>query len=487
MKKTKKTQHLSLVASPSKDLSKPKSTSFEEKDCWKASDMGLTVYPGSTETQLYFNSIQQNWLKSWIKKFILFRSTSLQFSTIARYLKSLKSFSFFLAKYYPEISEIGQINENVLTEYLHYLNQKGYKPSHKKKLLVELKVFFDVGESNNWFHVPHEFIRDWIGTAHRSIKTNPRFIPDYVLRQLNQHLDALPEPVKRMVLVIQECGLRVSELVSLCLDCLKQDSKGGWFIEFTRWKMNKDDIIPISPELALVIQEQQKYIQNELGDDFKYLFCATASRGDDFIPQPKLMLSHNVNYYLNKLAETFEIRDSSGQLWHFQSHQFRHTVGTRMINNNVPHHIIQRYLGHSSPAMTQVYAHLHDTTLKKEVAKFHEKVVNISGEIIESVNPEIDNNTELQWMSRKVLGEVLPHGYCGLPAQFTCSKGNACLTCSDFRTTIEFLDQHKEHRERTKEVLEKAQANNWQRQIQVNEDILKGLDNIINALEGDHE
>jgi len=39
---------------------------------------------------------------------------------------------------------------------------------------------------------------------------------------------------------------------------------------------------------------------------------------------------------------------------------------------------------------------------------------------------------------------------CGLPAQLTCSKGNACLTCSDFHTTVEFLDQHKEHLERTK-------------------------------------
>lgn len=36
----------------------------------------------------------------------------------------------------------------------------------------------------------------------------------------------------------------------------------------------------------------------------------------------------------------------------FQTHQFRHTVGTRMINLSVPVHIIQRYLGHDSPEMT---------------------------------------------------------------------------------------------------------------------------------------
>ncbi len=88
-------------------------------------------------------------------------------------------------------------------------------------------------------------------------------------------------------------------------------------------------------------------------------------------------------------------------------------------------------------------------------------------------------------MKKQVLGEILPNGYCGLPAQLTCSKGNACLQCGDFRTTREFLDQHKEHRERTKKALEKAKANNWKRQIQVNEEVFKNLNHIINELEKD--
>jgi integrase len=33
-----------------------------------------------------------------------------------------------------------------------------------------------------------------------------------------------------------------------------------------------------------------------------------------------------------------------------------------MINNGVPQHIVQRYLGHESPQMTAVYAHIHDST-----------------------------------------------------------------------------------------------------------------------------
>lgn len=130
-----------------------------------------------------------------------------------------------------------------------------------------------------------------------------------------------------------------------------------------------------------------------------------------------------------------------------------------------------------------VSAHIHDATLRKEIDKYIDnKVVNINGEVIESLNPELDNDSNLQWMKKKVLTETLANGYCGLPAQLTCSKGNACLTCGDFRTTLEFLDQHKQHLERTNKVIEVAKANGWQRQIQVNEDVKKSLENIITTL-----
>jgi integrase len=70
------------------------------------------------------------------------------------------------------------------------------------------------------------------------------------------------------------------------------------------------------------------------------------------------------------VAYDHDIRDASGKLFRFQAHQFRHTVGTRMINLGVPHHIIQRYLGHKGPEMTSRYAHIHDTTMKDKLSEY---------------------------------------------------------------------------------------------------------------------
>jgi len=64
-------------------------------------------------------------------------------------------------------------------------------------------------------------------------------------------------------------------------------------------------------------------------------------------------------------------------------------------------HIIQRYLGHTSSEMT-MHAYIHDATLRKEIEKYLGiKVVNINGEVIESLHREIDNDADLQWMKKK--------------------------------------------------------------------------------------
>ena len=150
---------------------------------------------------------------------------------------------------------------------------------------------------------------------------------------------------------------------------------------------------------------------------------------------------HHLLVFLKRLAKEYNICDSLGKIWDFQSHQFRHTVGTRMINNGVPQHIIQRYLGHESPEMTSVYAHIHDQTLKKEIAKYHDtRVVNIAGEVVESTTPELDNDLDLHLLKKKVLAQSLPNGSCARPIVLgECPHANACLTCGDFRTTIEFF------------------------------------------------
>jgi site-specific recombinase XerD len=48
------------------------------------------------------------------------------------------------------------------------------------------------------------------------------------------------------------------------------------------------------------------------------------------------------------------------------SHQFRHTLATRLVNNEVSLETVRRLLDHGSPEMTARYAQIHDQTLRRE-------------------------------------------------------------------------------------------------------------------------
>jgi len=129
---------------------------------------------------------------------------------------------------------------------------------------------------------------------------------------------------------------------------------------------------------------------------------------------------------LNRLAKEREIRGPGGEIWKFRPHDFRHTKGTEMINNKVPQHIVQKYLGHESPSMTQVYAKIWDETLKEEFKNFQGTMIDIYGDEINSEelvkemidNHENVNNLDAQWFKHNILQQALPNGTCALPFLF---------------------------------------------------------------------
>src|SRR5260370_1009985 len=107
--------------------------------------------------------------------------------------------------------------------------------------------------------------------------------------------------------------------------------------------------------------------------------------------------------------------DSEGALLRVLPRGFRHTVGTRMINNDVPQRVVQQFLGHETPAMTARYAHIHDSTMKRKLAEYRGKVVDISGKVVEGDGPPI--SSDALWLKRNILAQALPHGVCRLPIQ----------------------------------------------------------------------
>ena len=57
-----------------------------------------------------------------------------------------------------------------------------------------------------------------------------------------------------MVLILQECGMRISELLELRADCLTQDARGVPYLRYMQGKVRRENAIPVSREVACLVQ-----------------------------------------------------------------------------------------------------------------------------------------------------------------------------------------------------------------------------------------
>lgn len=443
-----------------------------EKDIWDLKELKIKLDKSRSGSKLNFSKIKQSWLNTAVKKIVRHQLTIYSPSHSRAVIRVMNHFSEFLAKEYPDIIS-NDIGRKIIIEFIEYINKKGFAKSTKNSYLSKLRKVFRICRREELLDITKEKLVFSNDLSDREKNNSIKYIPLQVLSQLNKHLESLSPVLRRMVLIIQEAGMRITELCNMPFDCLLRDNQGDYFLRYYQSKMRKEHTVPITKKLAGVINEQQDYLKDNDLDKYNLLFPQ-----DDGRPIKQIYF----NRELNKLSYEKKIKDRKGNIFRFNSHQFRHTVGTSMINNGVPQYIVQKYLGHESPEMTNTYAKIQDKKMKKEFNKLTNGKENI--DIYGNKNTKIiDEDTE--WLRKNISGQSLPNGYCYLPVKAgSCPHANACLTCDYFRTDKRFLPVHKNHLQRTKRIIKKAKENKWERQVKMNTKVKNNLINIISTLEG---
>jgi integrase/recombinase XerD len=444
-----------------------------EKDIWDLREMGVHTNLSLANVNLSFLVIEQEWLRTAVKSYMSYCLPLYSESTCRTRVQSLAAFSRFLATEKPRVTG-RSVTRPLLLEYVSHLQRKVCKGTAKNHIL-NLRNFLEMAHREGWLAIgPERLIYD--EEVPRPMKPQPRYLPTAVLDQLNEHLGELKPPWRRKVLILQECGMRISELLQLPIDCLTQDARGVYFLRYMQGKVKRENTIPISLEIARIVQEQQAEGRSRAKPS-KWLF--PSERGG-VIKQPTFAQR------INRLAYDHDIRDANGQLFRFQAHQFRHTVGTRMVNLGVPHHIIQRYLGHRGPEMTSRYAQIHDSTMKDKLSEYLKgTLIDVSGKVV--AEDGVNDTADLQWFTRNVMAQALTNGYCAIPiVAGPCPHPNACLNCAHFRTDATFLEVHRAELHETERVIAKADANGWVRQSEMNARKRTNLINIVTTLEVNH-
>jgi hypothetical protein len=242
--------------------------------------------------------------------------------------------------------------------------------------------------------------------------------------------------------------------------------------------MKREALVPISDDIAAAIRTHCQLVSEEYSRR-AVLFPRSRNNPDGLWPTNSAAAQHALKRWIKEC----NVVDESGALVHITAHQFRHTLGTRLINHDVPQEVVRKLLDHTSTAMTAHYARLHDTTVREHWERARK--VDIHGNDVTLVedSPLADAEWAKHHLSRATM--ALPNGYCGLPLQQNCPHSNACLTCPVFITTTEFLPQRRKQLEMTRGIIERAEERGQLRLVEMNSRTADNLTKIIGALEGE--
>ncbi|WP_026736464.1 tyrosine-type recombinase/integrase [Fischerella sp. PCC 9605] len=458
-----------------------------DKDAWNINK--LSPKHNGRERNLDFSELKGSWLFKPVRAYIKYQLAIHKGVTVYNKLRCLRIFGIFLIKRYPKTTP-ENLDRELIVDYInyvkHFLNSSYI---HQHHCLSYLKEFLELCQRQQWVNLPRQQLIYFDDFPKSKRKINPNYIPDEVVREIYQHIDKLSYPMYgRMFLLQMQIGCRVIDLRHLEYNCLTQVKEGQYILKYWNFKQSKQHTIPANSDVVNLIRTQQKQVSAELGEDYPYLFPSRRVKTNN---QVKPVSTKAYSEAIKRLIWKNNIRDNNGKRWVFTSHQCRHTVATTLINDGVPQHIVQKFLGHESPTMTNAYAHIFDDTLRKEIEKYHEsRVINFQGETVELEESILSSNEDLEWFKRNVQARALEHGYCARPkvlGDCDIPGFDGCYNCPHWRTNKNFLAVLKDTLERTNNVLEKAQNCGWQLQIHKNTPIKENLEKVIKTLEVDND
>jgi len=323
-----------------------------------------------------------------------------------------------------------------------------------------------------WVDLDTEYIRFWrSGDLPRKVRRQldeRNLFDDNVMSQLasvahqlgdDRDIGGLDDPqAMRILLLMMKTGRRISEITMLDRYPLVPVADGRGETESVaklRYQQTKiagaPETIFVEQEVIEIVAEQQRWLVDQIGlenPDTPYLFVSRQNNAFGTRPYS----SHNIRHVFKEFVTAVGLREADGTpLRLSQTHRFRHTKATSLINLGVPLHVVQRYMGHTNPEMTMHYAQTLDSTAKAEFLKYR-KVTTQGRES----SVRADDLYDLMALDRRT-DRILPNGWCTLPPAKSCDKGNACLSCDLFVTDKSFLGVHEGELISTESLIETRQ------------------------------
>lgn len=189
----------------------------------------------------------------------------------------------------------------------------------------------------------------------------PRSLPEYLttgeVDRLEASVDLSTNEGHRnraIIEVLFSCGLRVSELTNLKLSDLNLEER---FMRVVG-KGNKERLVPISAdairELGFWFDDRRQMTIKPGEEDYVFL-----NRRGHRLTRTMILIMIKRQALAAGISKTIS------------PHTLRHSFATAMLRGGADLRVIQVLLGHSDIGTTEIYTHLDDESLRREILEHH--------------------------------------------------------------------------------------------------------------------
>ncbi len=452
----------------------------------------VSEYPkhlSAADLALNFSFLSRSGLQPLVKRYFRARFGFWHPSSMKQYLRWLKPFFWNLQASYPELTSFVSLTRAMIEPVLtapQWVDDRGrthpISPYGRRYMLLTVESMFTYMQRHEWEGAP---CRPLIYDEDRppQPRKRPRPLPESILEQLLAHVHLLPPSAQNLVEILSVVGLRAIDALHLTEECLEFDQTGEPRLHWYNHKMKRDGRpLPVTTAVVEAIKRQQALVQ-EVPDLFGKHYLFRTKRG--------LYRFSRFCEHLNQVAHQVPILGADGQVYRFKPHQFRHTVGTHMINHGMGIADVMAYLDHQSPVMTLRYAEIEDETLKH---KF--KALVLSGQATGGVTLKVlkqqleqGDESELDWVVSNLRRLSLPWGYCLHHAKANkCPYGqNMCFTkdngpCHKLVTTPEHASVIVATLKDLRQSKRIAEEQQWERYATDLGDQISGMEQVLTEL-----
>lgn len=283
--------------------------------------------------------------KTWLRL-----EKSLSANSIDAYLTDLDKLTRFIES---EGKEYADITYQDLQQFVAQLRDIGIHPRSQARIISGIKSFYRF-----------MLLDDYITVDPTELLESPKIglkLPEVLtVSEINDILDSidlsLPEGQRNraMLEVLYSCGLRVSELITLCYSDVYFDEG---FIK-VEGKGSKQRLVPISDT---AIREIKNYLLDRNGVVVKKGFEDIL-----FLSRRGTALSRIMVFHIIK-----QQTEMAGVHKNVSPHTFRHSFATHLLEGGANLRAIQDMLGHEKITTTEIYTHIDRQFLRKEILEHH--------------------------------------------------------------------------------------------------------------------